>query len=171
MKTRDLFSEWFREAFSENEEERLQAMKERVSRETGIPADMLSGDTEDSCRAYAGRLSAFVQTGQQAAALTAELEALKAENAAREIRDIRERVSRETGIPADMLSGDTEDSCRAYAAQLTAYAKPYPVVRDAALYGDMIPDGRSAGEKFAEWFGQVSSFDPFKGPGGWKRII
>lgn len=58
MKTRDLFSEWFRETFSDNEEERIQAMKDRISRETGVPADMLSGDTEDSCRASAAVLTA-----------------------------------------------------------------------------------------------------------------
>ena len=163
METRDLFAEWFRESFSENAEDRIQAMRERVSRETGIPVDMLAGDTEESCRAYAAQLRAFTRAGQEAAARAAELDALKAENAAREIREVRERVSRETGIPAEMLAGETEADCRAYAAQLRAYATPYPAVKDGGeLSSDSRPDDRSAREKFAEWAGETFQYNPFK---------
>ena len=48
-------------------------------------------------------------------------------------RTIREKVAKETGVPADLLSGDTEEACKEQAEKINAYARPsaYPAVPDA----------------------------------------
>ena len=168
MNTRDSFAAWWRETHPANEEQRIQAMRERISRETGVPAELLTGDTEDSCRAYADQLSAHIQQTRQLAAAKAELAQLKAETAARDVREMKERISRETGVPAELLAGDTEDSCRAYAAQLRAYAGPtYPSLSggsvDPSTRGQ---DSRSARDKFSDWVAGQWSYNPFRRSGG-----
>ena len=67
---------------------------------------------------------------EQAAALQLELDVIKKAN---ELREMRESVAKETGVPAALLTGDTEDECREQAAAIVAYARPngYPNVRDA----------------------------------------
>lgn len=82
-----------------------------------------------------------------------ELDALKSANI---LRDLRQKVSKETGVPAELLSGDTEENCTAQAKAILAFAKPggYPNVRDG---GDpnKTPTG-STRDQFAAWFDQVT---------------
>jgi hypothetical protein len=91
------------------------------------------------------------------------------------IRAMRERISRETGVPAELLTGDTEASCQAYADQLRRFVRPAP--QYPALQGGSVDhltvgqDSISARDKFADLAGQALSFDPSRRPGGWKRII
>ena len=85
----------------------------------------------------------------QLKAATDELNALKASNA---VRDIREKVSKETGVPASLLTAETEEACKAQAEAIRDYAKPsgYPPVRDN---GEARPGGAPATrDQFAEWF-------------------
>ena len=85
------------------------------------------------------------------ATVKAELEALKASNA---LRDLRAQVSKDTGVPADLLTGDTEEACKAQAEAIKAYAKPggYPKVPDG---GEVHGTGASATrDKFADWMNQ-----------------
>ncbi len=87
-------------------------------------------------------------------AITAELDALKAANT---VRDIRAKVSKETGVPADLLTGDTEEACAAQARGIAAFAKPaaYPVIRDG---GEVhATQQNSPRNSFAEWFNQISN--------------
>lgn len=82
-----------------------------------------------------------------AASLKGELDALKkAEN----VRTIRDGVARETGVPAALLTGDTEDACRDQATAILAFAKPdYPTVKDG---GEVRTTGKKpTREQFAEW--------------------
>lgn len=51
----------------------------------------------------------------------AELDALKAEKAR---ADLVAKVSKETGVPASLISGDDEDSMREYAKRLAEWRKP-----------------------------------------------
>lgn len=85
------------------------------------------------------------------AAVTAELDALKQANS---LRDLRTKVSRDTGVPASLLTGETEDACRAQAAAIVAYAEsvapeapPYPIICD----GGEIPVPQSKMAQFEEW--------------------
>ena len=82
------------------------------------------------------------------AELESELNGLKAANA---LRDLRDRISKETGVPADLLTAETEDACKSQAAAINAYARPssYPNVPDG---GEAHPDqSATAREKFKSW--------------------
>lgn len=78
-----------------------------------------------------------------------ELDALKAANA---LRDLREQVSKATGVPAELLTQTDEAALKAQAEAIKAYAKPssYPNVRDG---GEVHGSGAAATrDKFADWF-------------------
>lgn len=79
----------------------------------------------------------------------AELTELKTANA---IRDIREKVSKVTGVPVSLLTATTEEECTAQAVGIKEYAKPsaYPQVQDGGEAGGTIKP--STREQFAEWF-------------------
>lgn len=66
---------------------------------------------------------------EKAKALEDELTGLKKENA---LREIREGVSKETGVPANLLTGETKEECEEQAKAIVSFAKPksYPVVKD-----------------------------------------
>jgi len=84
-----------------------------------------------------------------ATALQKELDDLKSAQA---LRDIRDKVSAETGVPVNLLTGNTEEECTAQAQNIIAFAKPkaYPNVKDAgeANFNPKI----TTRDKFAEWF-------------------
>ena len=90
---------------------------------------------------------------ERAEALQKELDA---KNAADAIRDMKDKVSKETGIPANMLTFDDEEACRQQAADIKAYATPrYPTVQDG---GDPHPPTQKATrDQFAEWLNEVST--------------
>lgn len=67
---------------------------------------------------------------ERAQALESELNGLKK---AESIRDIRDKVATETGVPAALLHGEDEESCKAEAASILTFAKAnggYPRVKD-----------------------------------------
>ena len=89
-------------------------------------------------------------TAAQLQAVRDELAGLKAANA---LRDIREKVSKELGVPASLLTGDTEDACKTQAEAIKAYAdqKPgYPSVKDGGEVHHN-PGPSAARDKFADW--------------------
>ena len=60
--------------------------------------------------------------------LEAELAGIKKSE---EIRSTREKIATETGIPAHLLTGETEEACKAQAEAIKAFAAPnYPKVKD-----------------------------------------
>lgn len=85
-------------------------------------------------------------------ALEDELNGMKAANT---LRDLREKVSKDTGVPASLLTAETEEACKDQAEAIKAYAKPqgYPSFRDG---GEVHPSGASATrDKFADWFNET----------------
>lgn len=88
---------------------------------------------------------------ERADALQAELDKIKAANSAREMR---EKIALETGVPANILSADTEDACREQAKAILAFANPgYPQVMDAGeTRGKFKPTPK---QQFAEWAEQA----------------
>lgn len=89
---------------------------------------------------------------ERAATLEQELNSMKK---AEEVRTIRETVAKETGIPAHLLTGTTEEECKAQAAAIADYAKPspYPAVKDA---GEVNNVGKvTTRQQFAEWSNKV----------------
>lgn len=83
-----------------------------------------------AARAAAGDPKKLQEALDNAATLQAELDKLKAAN---NIRDIRDKVSAEHKIPANLLTGETEEACVEQAKAIAAYAASipgYPAVKD-----------------------------------------
>lgn len=84
--------------------------------------------------------------------LEAELNGLKKSET---VRQTREKIANETGIPAHLLTGETEEDCKAQAEAIKAFAQPsgYPQVKD----GGEVPktSGGSTKQQFAEYFSAV----------------
>lgn len=89
----------------------------------------------------------------KANAFETELNELKASNA---IRDMREKVSKATGVPASLLTGDTEEACTAQAQGIVDFAKPttYPVIRDGGEVG--ATQKATPRDAFVDWFNQIA---------------
>lgn len=112
-----------------------------------------------------------------------------------EILTLKQTASEKTGVPVNLISGETAEEIAASAAALAAYkrdryeAKPTREKFAAWFNGDVpaevvpdpiptppaypnVPDGgtpqnidygpRDPRDAFAEWFGDVSAFDPRK---------
>lgn len=74
---------------------------------------------------------------------------------ANSVRLIRDKVAKETGVPANLLTGDTEEACKEQAEAILSFAQPsgYPAVKDA---GEVTKKLKStAQESFSEWFRNV----------------
>ena len=86
---------------------------------------------------------------ERANALEAELGELKK---AESVRQIREKVSHETGVPIGLLSCDTEEACTEQAKSILAFAQPnsYPKVKDGGEV-KQTSDGKTR-DQFADWF-------------------
>ncbi|MCD7838051.1 MAG: hypothetical protein LUG65_03990 [Clostridiales bacterium] len=68
---------------------------------------------------------ALKEKAGQAESLQSELNQLKTTNS---INQMRSAVSKETGVPVELLVGDDEESCKAYAEKIIEFARPkrYP---------------------------------------------
>ena len=90
---------------------------------------------------------------EKAGKLQTELDGLRAANT---LRDMRANVSKETGVPAELLTGETEDACKAQAKSILEFAKPsgYPTVPDGGEPN--ITPHNTTRQQFAEWFNQVT---------------
>lgn len=85
---------------------------------------------------------------EKAAQLESELNQIKKEAS---IKDVRNKVAKELGVPADLLTAETEDACKEQAKAILNFAKPssYPTVKDA---GEVNNVGKpSPKQQFAEW--------------------
>jgi uncharacterized protein YhaN len=76
-----------------------------------------------------------------------------------EIRKVREKVAAETGVPAGLLSGEDEESCKAQADGILSFAttaKPsaYPVIKDGGEVKHANAPATSE-DQFKEWFEQT----------------
>ena len=94
----------------------------------------------------AGQLS---EARTLAESLQTELTSLKAANA---IRDMRQSVSKDTGVPAELITADTEEAARSQADAILKWRgeqPKYPATNDG---GEVTPTSSgSTREQFAEW--------------------
>ena len=71
------------------------------------------------------------------------------------IREMRESVSKATGVPVHLLVGDTEEDCTRWAESMKEYAKPsaYPNVPNGGEggFGGYQKPAPTTAEQFAEW--------------------
>ena len=89
---------------------------------------------------------------ERADSLQAELDKMKKADA---VRTLREEVSKETGVPSNLLHGTTKEECEAQAKDILAYAKPnYPKVEDKGEVNHV--GGGSTREQFANWFNNMN---------------
>ena len=92
---------------------------DRLTRERAKYADY------DDLKGKAGRVD---EADTRAAALQQQLDAMKADN---DRREMKQRVSAATGVPAALLTGETEEACTAQAQEILKFSTPaYPNVRD-----------------------------------------
>lgn len=92
--------------------------------------------------------SELQKANEKAQALETELEQMKSANALREIKD---KVSSETGVPVNLLTANNEEALFEQAKGILEYAKPqgYPQVKDG---GEVHQVGKhSTRDQFAEW--------------------
>ena len=84
----------------------------------------------------------------KAAGLQTELESFKRADF---IRQMREKVSRETKVPTDLLTAETEEACTEQAKAILAFAQPsgYPGIRDGGE--TMRTPTVATRDKFADW--------------------
>lgn len=92
---------------------------------------------------------------ERAEALQKELDQMKA---SAKVREIRDAVAAEVGIPGNLLTGDTEEACRQQADAIKAFAKlnNYPAVKDGGEVHNA-PTGTSTREQFANWMRQMGN--------------
>ena len=134
-----------------------QIVGDRLARERKKYSDM---SDYDELKAKAQKLDELEEASktelqkatEKANALQAELDAMKK---AGEIRNIRDKVSEETGVPASLLTADTEEGCNEQAKAILSFAQPsgYPVVKDG---GEVTHINKgNPQESFSEWFKNV----------------
>lgn len=83
-----------------------------------------------------------------------ELSQMKQEN---EIKAMREKVAKETGVPVNLITGATEDECMEQANAIKEFAVPngYPTIKDGGEPQTMAK--RSVRDDFAAWANAVNS--------------
>ena len=130
-------------------------LSDRISRERAKYADY------DTMKEKAAKFDASEEASkselqkaqERAQALQLQIDTMtKADN----IRKIREQVAKETGVPANLLYGEDEESCKAQAKAIREYAKPgsYPSVQDG---GEVTKPGgkKKTDQQFAEWANEI----------------
>jgi len=88
---------------------------------------------------------------EKADALQKKLDDLTKSNS---VRDIRDKISSETGVPANLLSGDTEETCKAQAEAILKFAQQpisYPSVKDGGEIQNR-NGKKTAQDQFTDWF-------------------
>lgn len=96
--------------------------------------------------------SELQKASERAEKLQAELDSMKK---AAETRALCDKVAKETGVPAELLRGSTEEELKAHAEAIKAFNKKpaYPSVED---HGEVHPASGGVGgatrDQFKDWF-------------------
>lgn len=130
-------------------------IQERVARERSkyTDYDMLKEKAGKYDAAEEANKTELQKMTERADKLQAQLDTMtKTAN----LRDMRAKVAKATGVPETLLSAETEEACTAQAKAILDFAKPqgYPVVKDG---GEIVrKQAGSTREKFAQWFEQAT---------------
>ena len=118
----------------------------RVNYDEGISATKAQADL---AAAKSGDPEELQKAKDEAAQYKNELDAMKL---AESLREMRGKVAKAKNIPAELLTGDTEEACTAQADQILAFAK-VPAAPTLPNPGE--PTGAAAkpdtAQQFAEW--------------------
>jgi len=128
---------------------------ERLAREREKYADydVLKAKAEKYDEATEAAKSELQKAQERASSLESELNGLKKAN---EVREIRETVAKESGVPVSLLTGTTADECKAQAEGILKFAKPagYPVIKDGGEVKTPAGGGTTR-EQFAEFVSNI----------------
>lgn len=112
-------------------------VKDRLAREKGKYADYeeLKTKAAQLDQIEENNKSELQKATEKADALQKELDRMKK---TKSINDLRNKVASELGVPANLLTGEDEESCKAQANNILAFAKKssYPSVPDG---GETVP--------------------------------
>ena len=114
------------------QEEVNSIIAERLGRDRQKYADYdsLKEKAEQYDKLQEANKSELEKANERANRLEAELADMKKAN---DVREIRLKVSNETGVPLNLLTADSEEDCKAQADAINAFAMPnkgYPKVSD-----------------------------------------
>ena len=130
-------------------------VRDRLQRERNKYADYdaYKEKAEKYDAAEEAQKSELQKITERAEALQKQVDAMTHDATVREIRD---RISGETGVPANLLTADTEEDCKAQAQAILSFAQPtgYPAVRDAGEVRHTKTG--STREQFADWFKTIN---------------
>ena len=125
-------------------------VQERLSRDRAKYADY------ESLKAKAAKFDQIEEESktelqkatERADALQVELDRMKKADT---VRGIRAKAAEETGVPENLLTGETEEDCMAQAKAILSFAKPgsYPSVKDAGEA--RTPGSAKTRDQFAKW--------------------
>ncbi len=121
-------------------------------REKYVGFDEFKAKAEKFDAAEEAAKSDLQKAQEQADKFKAELDALKQ---AALIRDAREKVATEKGVPANLLTGNTEEECAAQADAFLAWRgqqSKYPAVKDGGETHHTA--GGTTRDQFANWFNE-----------------
>lgn len=125
---------------------------ERLARERAKYADYdaLKEKAEAYDAAAEANKSDLQKATERADALEKELKAIKQAN---QERELREKIATETGVPASLLRGSSEEDLRSQAEAILTFAKPqtsYPQVKDGGEVTHAV--GGKTRDQFRDWF-------------------
>lgn len=138
------------------QEEMNRILGERLAREREKFADYeaLKEKAEKFDKVEEESKSELQKATEKAADLQKKLDAMESAN---KVRGIREKVAKEKNIPANLLTGSTEEECAAQADAILSFAKPdaYPAVKDG---GETRNNGgkKETREQFSDWLQEVT---------------
>lgn len=132
----------------------IDELKTVIEQGTGIPASLLTGETAEENIAQAKALLAYRR----------ESEASRPKSTREQFK---EWLNASQGIEEPDTAGAALEEIQ---EALRVEAGGYPRVPDGGTPVGDFPDPRPAREQFAEYFGQIAAFDPFKGQDGWNRF-
>lgn len=125
---------------------------DRLSRERGKYADYET--LREKAAQYDAQQEAAKSDLQKAQELAdtykAQLDELTKATAA---RDARDKVAAETGVPASLLTGETEEACKVQAEAILKFkgnASPYPDTHDGGEQNKVT--GGKTRDQFKDWF-------------------
>ena len=109
-------------------------------------------DTQAELEAAKKGSDELTKEHERAELLQKEIDKRNAEDA---IREMKSKVSKETGIPTELLTETEEEACRKQAASIKEFATPrYPSVHDG---GEPHPvEQKATRDMFADWLDEVS---------------
>ena len=138
--------------FTQSELDQIISERLKREREKYLDYDSLKEKAQKLDQIEEDAKSELQKAQERAEKLQTELSELKH---AEEVRTIRDKVAKETGVPASLLTGETEADCNEQAAGILSFKTNvnYPTVKDGGEIQKTV-DG-STRQQFAEWASQA----------------